>query len=223
MGEPDAPALSFGPAHPWGSTWIASTPRAMRRASHALVADGRVWLIDPVDGDGLDEHLAGLGRVAGVVQLLDRHGRDCAALAARHDVPHHENPLRGVPGAPFIPIALTQRRWWREVALWWPGHRALVVAEAVGTSAHVRAPGRRVGVHPALRLTPPRVLTHLAPAVLLVGHGAPLSDGDVAGDLHHAVRHSRRELPRWVAGLPRAGRRANADPDPHPTTTEDRT
>ena len=30
----------------------------MRRASHALAHDGGVWLVDPVDGDGLDELIA---------------------------------------------------------------------------------------------------------------------------------------------------------------------
>ena len=36
--------------------WIAPEPRFMQRASHAVAADGRVWLIDPV----ADEHVVGL-------------------------------------------------------------------------------------------------------------------------------------------------------------------
>ena len=36
-----------------------------------------------VDWAGLDETVAGLGEPAGVVQLLDRHNRECAAVARR--------------------------------------------------------------------------------------------------------------------------------------------
>lgn len=213
MADGPATDLAFGPARPWGGSWLAATPAGMRRASHALLDRGRLWLVDPVDGAGLDRWLAGYGPVAGVLQLLDRHGRDCAALAARHGVALHANPLRGIPGAPFIPIALTQRRWWHEVALWWPEHAALVVPEAVGTSAYIRAPGRRIGVHPALRLCPPRALAHLHPRVLLPGHGSPLEGDDVDADLRRALRASRREIPRWLTGLPRAGLRADASTD----------
>lgn len=210
----DGSGLRFGPVRPWGLSWIAPTPPRMFRASHALVAGGRLWLVDPVDGPGLDGRLAPLAPVAGVIQLLDRHNRDCAAVAERHGVAVHANPLRGVPGTPFIPIPLTQRRWWQEVALWWPEHRALVVAEAVGTSPYLCAPGEPLGVHPALRLFPPRALFHLHPRVLLPGHGPPLEGGAVDACLLRALRRSRRELPRYLAGLPRAGRAPDAEPLP---------
>ena len=200
--------LVFGPERPWGRGWVATQPRAMRRASYALADDGAVWLVDPVDGPGLDDVLAALGRVVGVVQLLDRHGRDGAALAQRHEIPLLRNPLTGVPGSPFVPIPLTQRRRWREVALWWPRHRALAVPEAVGTAPYFPRPGERVGVHPALRLAPPRVLLHADPAVLLPGHGEPLEGAGVAAELHRAIRRARRDIPRWLVGLPGATRRA---------------
>ena len=45
--------------------------------------------------------LAYAGQVVGVIQLLDRHGRDAAALAARYDVPLHVAPRDDVPGSPF--------------------------------------------------------------------------------------------------------------------------
>lgn len=210
MDEIAAP-LTFGPRRPWGVTWIAGEPPAMMRASHALVVADRVWLVDPVDGPGLDAEIAALGRLTGVIQLLDRHLRDCAAVAARHGVPHVDNPLLGVPDAPFIPLPLTQRRWWHEVALWWPRHRLLVVPEAVGTAPLFLAPDRRLGVHPALRLAPPRPLAHLEPAVLLTGHGPPLEDGDVAGDLRRAVAESRREIPAWMRNVIREWRASRAE------------
>lgn len=59
----------------------------MQRASHALAVEGRVWLVDPVDAPELEARIRLLGEPAGVVQLLDRHGRDCAAWAARLGVP----------------------------------------------------------------------------------------------------------------------------------------
>ena len=45
--------LTFTHDHDWGLGWIADEPPAMQRASHALVHEGGVWLVDPVDGDGL--------------------------------------------------------------------------------------------------------------------------------------------------------------------------
>jgi hypothetical protein len=192
----------------WGLGWIAAEPAVMQRACHALAHDGGVWLIDPVDGDGLEERIARLGQVRGVLQLLDRHGRDGAALARRRGVPLPATPFDRVAGAPFEPIAVLRRRRWSETALWWPEQRALIVAEALGTAPYFPARGARVGVHPALRLTPPRPLAGFDPERLLVGHGPPLLAGGVAAAVRSAIECSRRQIPRWLAGLPRARRRA---------------
>jgi hypothetical protein len=191
----------------WGLSWVAAEPAQMRRGSHALADDGRVWLVDPVAGEGLADRIAALGEVRGVIQLVDRHPRDCAALAARYGVPHHLLPRDGVPGAPFTPLVLADRRWWREVALWWPEHRALMVAESVGTAPYYLAPGQRLGLHPLMRLTPPRELGAYDPEHLLPGHGAAVSGAAVAGDLRRAIAHSRRDIP-GVLGVMVRGRRA---------------
>ena len=82
----------------WGFGWIQE--ERMARCSHALRVEGRVWVLDPVDGTGLEERIRGLGEPAGVIQLLDRHNRDCAAFAVRLGVSHHVVPFQGVPGAP---------------------------------------------------------------------------------------------------------------------------
>lgn len=202
------PALDLQPRRPWGVAWLAATPAYMRRASCALAHEGRVWLVDPVDGPGLAEAVAGLGEVAGVLRLLDRHPRDCAALAERYGVPLHENPVDGVPGAPFACIPLTQGRLWREVALWWEEHRLMVVPEAVGTAPYFLSPGLPLGIHPFMRLTPPRALLAHRPASVVVGHGAPVEGDGTADALHAAVRGARRDIPRWLIGLP--GRRRAA-------------
>ncbi|MBJ7454602.1 MAG: hypothetical protein JHC74_00945 [Thermoleophilia bacterium] len=182
-------------AYEWGVGWIAAEPAFMERASHALASGGDVWLIDPVDGDGLEELIAPLGTVRGVLQLLDRHPRDGAALAERHGVPLLVVPENGVPGSPFTVLPVAGRRWWHEVALWWPEHRALVVPEALGTAPYYLAPGALVGVHPMMRMTPPAVLDGLDPQHLLPGHGAPVSGEATAGAVHDAISRSRRDIP----------------------------
>ena len=193
--------VTFCDEAPWGFGWIAAEPRFMQRASHALLAGGGVWLIDPVDFPGLDERVRALGRPAGVIQLLDRHGRDSASVSARLGVPIWITPPAAVPGAPFEVITVKRSRVWRESALWWPEQRVLVVAEAVGTAGYFRAPGEALGVHPLLRLAPPRRLLGFEPEHVLVGHGAGVHES-ATGALHAAIRNSRRDalrvLPRLV-------------------------
>lgn len=52
-----------------GFGWIAEPEETMQRASHALVDNGDVWIVDPVDTSGLDEQIAEKGEVTGVVVL----------------------------------------------------------------------------------------------------------------------------------------------------------
>lgn len=183
-----------------GLEWISPTPGFMRRASHALAVDGRVWLTDPVDAPDLDARLAGLGTPAGVVQLLDRHGRDGAAIARRLGVPLVRADAGEPGGTPFRWIRISDRLW-REAALWWPEGRVLVTGDALGTAPYFRAPGRRLGVHPTLRLTPPRALAGLDAHHVLTGHGEGLSGPEAAADLRRAVTGARAEIGLWAAAL----------------------
>lgn len=192
-------------SHGAGLTWIAPTPAVMRRASQAVALDGDVWLVDPVDVPGLDEAISGLGTPRAVVQLLDRHPRDCAAVASKLGVPHIVLPAEDV--GPFTAIRLRTPPGWHEVALWEPGRRILAVADAVGTASYFRARGEALGVHPFLRMFPPGVLRGLAPEHLLVGHGPGIHGPDAAPALEEALRTSRRRIPRWLVGLPGARRR----------------
>ena len=171
----------------FGFGWIDEG--AIPRTSHALLVDGGAWLIDPVQWPVA---LARAGDVRGVIQLLDRHERDAPALARELGVPHHRIPA-ALDGAPFefLPIA---RRLWREVALWWPERRVLVCADALGTLAYFRARGERIGVHPLLRLWPPRSLRRVYPEHVLTGHGEGVHQ-DAASALHSALRTARRRLP----------------------------
>jgi len=203
-----------------GVSWMAYPDEAMARASHALIDGDELWLVDPVDADGLDEWLAERGTVAGVVVLLDRHKRDAARIAARHDVAVHIPEQFGDLGeeldAPttnlgpelgdtgYRPITVVDRRVWHEIALWHQADRTLVVPEAVGTSALFTTGEERLGVHPALRLFPPRgPLGGLDPDRVLVGHGEPVLD-DAASVLADALAGSRRRAPRLYAGTLRS-------------------
>jgi hypothetical protein len=194
----------LGPA---GFGWVLD--ERFTRTSHALAAGGRVWVVDPVDVTGLDERVASLGDPAAIVQLLDRHNRDCAAVAARLGVPHHVVP-EALPGTPFEVVPLARRRCWREVALWWEERRALVVADAVGTNRFMRG-GERAGVHPLLRLAkPPRTLAQYEPEHLLLGHGSGIHATEA---LRRALATARTGLPRWVldvaaAAVPRLSSRS---------------
>ena len=185
-----------------GFGWIAG--EFMQRCSHALVAGGQVWAIDPLNGDGVEERLRAAGEPAGVIQLLDRHTRDCARLASRLGVPHHVVPKE--PIAPFEFLPIRSSRWWKEVVLWWPDRRMLVCADALGTAAYFRAGDERLAVHPLLRLWPPgRQLAGIRPEAILCGHGEGVFEGAEPA-LREALRRARRRIPGQVASAVRAWR-----------------
>jgi hypothetical protein len=188
---------------PFAFGWISPEPRLLERASHALASDGKVWLVDPLEVDGLDERVTAMGRPAGVIQLLDRHARDGARLAARYGVPLHVTPFDGVPSSPFEVLRVVDLPGWREAGLWWPETRTLVVADALGTVRYFVAAGEALAVHPLLRLLPPRVLRGLEPEHVLCGHGEGVHGARATPALAEALRSSRRGIPRWLAGLVR--------------------
>lgn len=177
--------------------WMSPVPPFMHRTAHAVAAGGRVWVIDAIDDEGIDERIRALGDPAGVLQLLDRHGRDCARVAERLGVPHYAVPQSAPAGAPFEIVPLVDRKRWREVAAWFPEHRTLVSADAVGTSPHYLARGERLAVAPLLRWRPPRELLAYEPEHVLVGHGEGVHE-DAAAALRDGVTHAARRLPGWL-------------------------
>lgn len=199
-----------------GAGWIAHPEETMERASHALATPEGLWLVDPVDAPGLDAFLETVGdetdgpaEVAGVAVCLDRHERDAAAIATRHDVAVHvptwmdgvsdlEAPIErfdgelGASGYESFVVRDSSIPPWREVGLYHPETGTLVVPESVGTAEYFRADGERLGVHPMLRLTPPReALGGVRPERLLVGHGAGVFT-DASSALSSALADSRR-------------------------------
>jgi hypothetical protein len=140
-----------------------------------------------------------------VIQLLDRHGRDAASFGSKLGIPIHVVP-EAVPESPFAFIRVASRRWWREVALWWPERRILVCGDALGTISYFRAGREPIGVHPLLRAFPPRELRGLDPLHVLVGHGPGRHGLATAFEVDDAIEHARRRIPRWLGGARRAVR-----------------
>jgi hypothetical protein len=187
--------LSFCDVIEGGFGW--QVDERMQRTSHALVGEDGVWIFDPIAWEPALERTSELGKPAGVVQLLDRHKRDCAEVAKTLGVPHFNVPDK-LPGLDLIVIV--DFRFWREVAVWVPRRQALVCADALGTAPYFRAADEPLGVHPLLRLRPPRVLARYEPQHVLCGHGAGVHGPKTPAALHEALRTARRRLPRALLG-----------------------
>jgi hypothetical protein len=184
--------------YPFGLSWVIDEP--LERTSHALVANGRVWIVDPVDVPEAMERVADLGEPAAVLQLLDRHNRDCAAIAERLGVLHVKVPDT-IPGSPFEAIPALRFPTWQETALWWPEQRALVVAEVVGTAPPWTGGKAQVGMHIFLRAMPPGSIRGRQPEHLLVGHGSGVHGEATATALEEAYERSRGDLPVVLKGM----------------------
>ncbi|WP_396275497.1 MULTISPECIES: hypothetical protein [Haloarcula] len=216
------PMKGSGPSTGWeetnrwerGVSWLPHPEETMQRVSHALDTEAGVVVVDPVDADGIDDLFAEFGEVAGVVVLLDRHKRDSAAVANRHDVPVYipewmsgvesdldapvERVRRQIPGTDYGVHKLFDNPFWQEAALYGDDDDTLVVPEAVGTADYFLAGDERLGVHPMLRLTPPSKLKRLDPDRLLVGHGHGIM-ADATEALIYALRGSRSRTPSLYA------------------------
>lgn len=193
-----------------GVGWIAYPDETMRRASHALAVDDELWLVDPVDAEGLEDMLAEHGDVAGVVILLDRHKRDSAEIANRHDVsvwvPSFMDDVEAELDAPverfqyelaetgYVVHRLVDNSFWQEAVLFDDESGVLVVPEAVGTTDYFLSHTERLGVHPVLRLKPPRDLKRFEPERILVGHGVGIHEG-ASTALDDALTGARRRTP----------------------------
>ena len=202
-GAEESPDFEFCDEFDDGFGWIAK--EKLRRASHALKTRGEVWVFDPVGWGPALERIRELGEPAGVVQLLDRHERDCAAFASALGVPHYSVPLQGITASPLEIVPLTRSRFWKEVAAWVPELRALVVGDALGTVGYFRAPREPIGVHPLLRLRPPKTLTRYEARHILCGHGPGVHGEEASEALSEALTTARRRLPKAWLGMFRSG------------------
>ena len=173
----------------------------MTRTSHALATSEGVWLVDPVDWPEAIDRAASLGTPAGVIQLLDRHNRDGAAVAERLGVPHLV-----VPGIAAGNAVRGDRDQARETLA---GGRALVAGAADARrrrgARHEpvlpdrRRPGRRPPAPEADAAAPAARLRAGAPA-RRPRRGRPRAEATIA--LQQALSRSRLSVVRWAVSLP---------------------
>ncbi|PSQ42879.1 hypothetical protein BRD07_02790 [Halobacteriales archaeon QS_9_68_42] len=194
-----------------GVGWIAHPEETMERAGHALATAAGVWLVDPVDADGIGDLIEPLGEVAGVVVLSNHHARDAAVFAERYDVAVTlPEPITGVAGGVDAPVdrlavgdtasgyelleVAHSGETWQEYALY--DGETLAVSESVGGADYMRVGDERLGVMLLRRLMPPRdALGDLSPERVFSGHGPGVSE-DADAALGEAIDHSRRRFPR---------------------------
>ncbi len=195
--------------------WTFNAGERIVRTSTAIAIGGGCLLVDPVDGDGLDQAIEPLGAVIGVCTLLDRHRRDATRLADRYTCPHLVPSTLAGSGEPLVIDGIQERAilaapGWNESALWLPERGLLVSADALGTTPYFLADGgESIGIHPVLRLRPPvGAFRGLAPTAIAVGHGAPVTAG-ATDALAHAVDTARSGLPKawWRVARAAVGRR----------------
>lgn len=195
-----------------GLTWMAHPHAQMQRASHALIDDGEVWLLDPLDGKDLDETLADLGTVAGVVLLGSEHHRHADRLAARHDVAIHlpewfepdakefDAPVveftDALADTEFEAIKLKES-FWQEAGLYHPDRRTLAVSDTFMTALFSSQAGR-VELFPPARFNPPyEAVQDLNVRRLLVGHGDPVFE-DATTQIERALAMEYRSTPTAI-------------------------
>src|SRR3954468_22183322 len=184
-----------------GLTW--QIEEAAMRTSHAVLAGGGVCLVDAVEALEAMEGARAMGEPAAVVQLIDRHNRDCASIAQRLGVPHLRMP-DAVPDSPFEAFPVLRLKRWRETALWWPEQKLLLVAEAIGTGPVFTTGHGAAGMHPMLRPLPPGALRAYEPEHLLVGHGAPVHGAAARGAIDFAYAHARKDILRMPLAIAKA-------------------
>lgn len=215
-GEPDEIAL----VDRWedGFGWVAHPDEGGRRTSHAVrTADGGVWLFDPLDGPGIDDHVADLGEVAGVAVLSDYHARDAASFARRYDVPvtvsrwlsrveaQVDAPVERT-GGPVAGFDLRQVRplfAWNEAVAHRERDATLYVPDYLSGHEKFCVGGERLGLPTFSRLSPPReTFGDCAPERILFGHGTGItSNADEA--LTDVLEGARRRFARaLVSKLP---------------------
>jgi hypothetical protein len=170
-----------------GISWIAYPDERGQRASHALQTAAGVWLVDPVDAEGLDERLAERGEIRGVVVLQDRHTRDASRIARRYDVAVHvpdwmslvhqkletaaESLNSELPGTNYTVHRLVDTDDWEEAILVNETANIIIVPETLGTVPLFEGTAdNALGLHPELD-EPPHLLSDWKPERILVGHG----------------------------------------------------
>ncbi|WP_267640686.1 hypothetical protein [Haloarchaeobius amylolyticus] len=198
-----------------GVGWLAHPDEEGKRTSHAIRGDdGRVWLFDPIDAEGIEDVYADLGEVAGVAVCSSWHARDAATFARRHDVPVYAPTWLGRVGdlldAPieryegelgtsgFAVRRVDPLPGWQEAVCFRASDRTLYVPDVLSTAMKSCVGDERIGLFLFARFFPPRAaFADWHPDRILVGHGTGVfEDADAA--LQDALAGARRRLPRGL-------------------------
>ena len=172
-----------------GFGWIAKPEEKMQRTSHALVENGDVYLVDPLDAENLDQKIDEYGDVEGIILLFDRHERDSVNLAEKYGCPIFvsecfERSLDAevkeisdnVPGTDWEIHQVIDSMTGKEAALYNTENKTLIVADALGTTNHMRGRGEKLGMNPLYRLRPPVKLLEFEPERIFCGHGEGIQE-----------------------------------------------
>lgn len=206
------------------------------RNDHEAHRRADVWLVDPLRAPGIEDRLRELGNVVGVVVLLGRHSRDAVTFARRFDVPLYlpvwvdvDVPEdvgivrieEGLPGTEFELLETVDLPLWHEAALY--DGETLLVADALGTANYFTTSEESIGVHPLLRLLPPKTLTDLDPARILTGHGEGVmrrASSELSDSLENARGRTHRVWWNALKGLVGRGG-GDEDEQEEPLTKDD--
>ena len=195
-----------------GFGWVAHPDETGQRASHAINGDDGVWVVDPVDAPGLDDHLAELGEVGGVAVLCSYHARDAEAVANRHDVSVHiPRWMNRIPEqvdaqierydtrlgeSGFEIYRYEPLRLWQEAVAYRDTDGTLIIPDLLGSGPGYTVGDERVGVVLSHRLVPPReTLGDLTPERILFGHGEGVF-ADAGTALDTALSGARKRFPQ---------------------------
>jgi hypothetical protein len=199
-----------------GVGWQAHPEETGERTSHAVATEDGVWLFDPLDAPGIDERIADLGEVTGVLVCSDYHARDAAVFARRHGVPvtvpawlsrieaRVDAPTERVRwSVAGFQLRRLRPLWaWRETVAYRERDGTLYVPDFLSTHAKFTAGTERLGMPTFSRLRPPRETLDCDPERILLGHGEGVFD-DAAGVLESTLAGARDRFPQaLVRNLP---------------------
>ena len=208
-----------------GFGWFAHSEEEGMRASHAFMFDDGVWIVDPLDSPGIDEHITRLGEVVGVTVCSSMHARDADIFAKRYDIPvyipegmgrvsdrlnaeiirYQDFPARGVMVVHRNPFP-----GFDEGNLYHEPTRTLYIGDSLGTTPWHTIEQETIGAQAILRLFPPKGLLGVTPERIFFGHGMGI-DTDAGSVLKDTVTAGRKRAPRaFVSNLPPAIRAAIA-------------